>query len=157
MRLRRATKENLESMMGWIDSEQACRIWAGEGFRFPFTTDQFFKDLGFPEYETYVLADKNDIPVGLGQIIHRSGRLHLARILVMPALRGKGYGRRLCEELIKEGRARYGNKAFSLNVYRHNTVARQLYEKLGFRPAPDQGQAASNDSVFMIMAEIPPP
>jgi len=157
MRLRRATKENLESMMSWIDSEQACRIWAGPGFRFPFTTDHFFKDLCFPEYETYVLVDESDIPVGLGQIIHRNGRLHLARILVMPALRGNGYGRRLCEELIKEGRARYGNKAFSLNVYHHNTVARQLYEKLGFRPAPDQSQAASIDSVFMIMAELPAP
>jgi len=153
MKLRKATKENLEVMMSWIDSEQACRIWAGQGFRFPFTTEQFFEDLGFPDYETYILADEREVPVGLGQIIHRHNRLHLARILVMPALRGRGYGRRLCEELIKEGRNRYGNKAFSLNVYRHNTVARELYEKLGFKPAPDQTQAASTDSVFMIMTE----
>ena len=151
MKLREANTGDLSRIMDWIDSEKACRIWAGQGFRFPFEWDQFVHDLGFYTYKTYTLVDGEDLPVALGQIVHRNNRLHLARILVIPALRGKGYGRRLCTELIKEGRSHYGNKAFSLNVYRHNTVARKLYETLGFREAADQSEAAGPDSVFMIM------
>jgi ribosomal protein S18 acetylase RimI-like enzyme len=151
MKLRKADSGDLIRIMDWIDNEKACRIWAGPGFRFPFNRDQFVHDLGFHMYETYALVDEADLPVALGQIIHRNNRLHLARILVMPALRGKGFGRCLCTALIKEGKSRHGNKAFSLNVYRHNTIARKLYETLGFREAADQSEAASPDSVFMIL------
>ena len=153
LKLRDANQDDLREVMDWIESEKACRIWAGPGFRFPFDWDRFLEDLGFNIYETYSLVDDTDNPVAIGQIIHRNKRLHLARILVTPDLRGKGYGRLLCEELLKVGRFNHGNKAFSLNVYRHNTVARQLYETLGFKEAANQSEAASQDSVFMILEE----
>lgn len=148
--VRQALKKDLKLIMEWIPDETACRIWAGPGFRFPFTWKSFIEDLGFPVLETYVLENASHQIVGLGQIIHRENRLHLARILVHPELRGQGYGRQLCEKLMRRGSDFYGKKEFSLNVYRQNATARRLYESLGYVIAADQSTAPSPDSIFMI-------
>ena len=154
MKLRKTVPEDLRLVMGWIENEKACRIWAGQGFRFPFNWDNYLEDLGFYTHETFSLVDESENPVGIGQIMQRKNRLHLARILVNPGSRGQGYGRLLCELLITEGRSRPGNKPFSLNVYRHNRLARELYIRLGFKEPEDQSEAVSHDSVFMILEDI---
>ena len=150
MILRQAKAEDLHIIMNWIRDEKSCRIWAGPGLRFPFVWDRLITDLGFFTYDTYVLADNKDNPVGLGQIIDRDGHQHLARILVNPDCRGLGYGRVLCNKLIERGRSQNKNKPFSLNVNRHNKVAIKLYESLGFIISPNQKTIPTPDSIFMI-------
>jgi len=150
MVLRNATLDDLGIIMDWIEDKHACRLWAGPGFRFPFIWDNFLTDLGYLVHDTFAIVNTLDKPEGIGQIMHRDDRLHLARILINPDCRGKGYGRLLCQELIKVGKSRYKDKAFSLNVYRHNTVASRLYESLGFKISPDQQNVPDPDSVFMV-------
>jgi ribosomal protein S18 acetylase RimI-like enzyme len=155
MIFREAKTEDLRIIFNWIENQKDCRLWAGTGLRFPFVWEQFLDDLGFGQHETFCLVNESDMVIGLGQLMHRNDRLHLARILVDPERRGKGYGQLLCKTLMEEGLRRHGKKDFSLNVYRHNEIARRLYEKLGFFEAADQTQAATTDSVFMIR-EITP-
>ena len=54
-------------------------------------------------------------------------------IAIDPALRGRGLGRATMEAAEEYVRSR-GATSLSLNVFGVNTVARALYESLGFRP-----------------------
>jgi ribosomal-protein-alanine N-acetyltransferase len=150
MQLRLASLNDLNTIVGWIDNAHALRIWAGSGMRYPPTADTLKEDILFSEKYTFSLTDDQDQLIGFGQVLERLGRLHLARIIVAPERRGKGFGRVLCENLIQEGIKRFGKKDFSLNVYQNNDVAIKLYESLGFRVAADQRPAPGPDSVFMI-------
>ncbi|WP_229403563.1 GNAT family N-acetyltransferase [Micromonospora okii] len=58
-------------------------------------------------------------------------------IEVHPAHRGRGHGRRMME-LAEAELARLGVGRLGLNVFGHNTVARRLYESLGFEVKTQQ-------------------
>jgi ribosomal protein S18 acetylase RimI-like enzyme len=60
--------------------------------------------------------------------------VHLARLIVDPQQRGKGYGRLLCVRLMETARSRQFVDRFTLNVCRDNDVALRLYHSLGFQP-----------------------
>lgn len=91
--------------------------------------------------------------MGLGQIVEKENYLHLARIITSPIHRGKGLGTILCQELIKRGKTRFGDRPFSLNVYAKNKNALSLYLNLGFTPVnKPAGLTASTDSVYMILS-----
>jgi ribosomal protein S18 acetylase RimI-like enzyme len=54
-------------------------------------------------------------------------------IVVRPEHRGRGYGKAMMR-LAEEECRRLGLSELRLNVFGHNTVARRLYESLGYRP-----------------------
>jgi ribosomal protein S18 acetylase RimI-like enzyme len=60
------------------------------------------------------------------------GTAYLNRFGIAPAMRGKGLSARLMAELIAIARTR-GDTAMSLWVYGSNTIARRVYDRLGFR------------------------
>lgn len=83
----------------------------------------------------------------MGQLLAKENNyLHLARIIVDPFKRAMGYGRLLCNELIKTA-GRKGYHKISLNVYRGNTVALKLYESLGFR---EKAEKSSKEICHMV-------
>ena len=87
----------------------------------------------------------NDVgePVGLGQLLEKENdRVHMARVIVSPLQRAKGFGELLCRLLIEEGIKRFARVYFTLNVYSDNTAAVKLYHKLGFKSQP-----APSDSI----------
>jgi [ribosomal protein S18]-alanine N-acetyltransferase len=111
------------------------------------------KDINYLPSNTYSLVDISGNLLGLGQIIEKEKYLHLARIIISPAHRGKGYGKILCQQLIFKGRQKYGERPFSLNVYAKNENALSLYLKLGFTPVnKPAGVISSTDSVYMILS-----
>jgi ribosomal-protein-alanine N-acetyltransferase len=57
--------------------------------------------------------------------------VHINNVAVRPEYRGRGFGRRLIERAIEDGRRRGAIRAL-LEVRSGNAPARQLYEKLGF-------------------------
>jgi ribosomal protein S18 acetylase RimI-like enzyme len=63
------------------------------------------------------------------------GREQLGGIIVLPELRGRGYGRQVVTELAASVLA--GGKGVSLFVKKGNVPARRLYESLGFRFSGD--------------------
>ena len=91
--------------------------------------------------------------MGFGQIIEKKDYLHLARLITSPIHRGKGYGTILCQELIKRGKTKFGDRPFSLNVYARNENALSLYLKLGFTPMnKPTGLTATTDNVYMVLS-----
>ncbi len=153
MILRSSTHDDLSLLMSWIKDKDACRLWAGPSVRFPLALEHLKEDIQFSEKNTFSMIDDNEVLLGIGQLIKKERcRLHMARIIISPNQRGKGFGSLLCRLLIREGRKRFGDINFSLNVYPNNTKAVRLYKKLGFEPGPQSpGSNGEEKSMHMIL------
>jgi ribosomal protein S18 acetylase RimI-like enzyme len=71
-------------------------------------------------------------PAGIALIARRGWTSRLAGMAIVPAQRGRGVGRFLVRELMREARAR-NDHAIVLEVIEENRPAVRLYERCGFR------------------------
>ena len=152
MKLRESTIDDLYIIITWIPDKESCGLWAGPYVKFPCSADLLKEDIRFSGNNSFSLISNTEELIGFGQIFEKNNRLHLARIIVAPEYRGKGFGRRLCQCLIQEGLKRFGRKEFSLNVYTGNKNAYNLYQNLGFYPdhAP-KNFPSDHDNIYMVM------
>jgi ribosomal protein S18 acetylase RimI-like enzyme len=130
--LREATAADIERLMQWFPSKDDVVIWGGPTFRHPFTRQSFFEDVCWDRMATFCLRDSASEHVGFGQLYDRDGRIHLARLVVRPDMRGRGVGRRLIEMLMEAGLAIFPGNEYSLFVFRENIPAYECYRSLGF-------------------------
>jgi ribosomal protein S18 acetylase RimI-like enzyme len=132
MRLQSFEDHQLTELMTWFPDLAACRMWGGPQFRFPFTPATFREDAKVDSLSTWSLVQDDGAFVGFGQYYLRVGRCHLGRLAIAPHLRGRGLGRRLVDELSREGARELGVESFSLFVLPGNERASRLYRRLGF-------------------------
>jgi ribosomal protein S18 acetylase RimI-like enzyme len=152
MILRIAENEDLNTLISWIKDKEACKRWAGPRVRFPLTLQSLKKDIEFSEENTFVMVNDAGELLGLGQLLEKENdRIHMARVIVSPLQRGKGFGDLLCRLLIDEGLKWFGKAYFSLNVYSDNTTAVKLYQKLGFKPKPAPSNSISDKDIFYMV------
>jgi len=156
MILRSAINEDLNRLISWIKDQEACRLWAGSFVRFPLTLGGLNADIKFSEENTFSMINDCGELIGLGQLLEKqNGRIHMARLIVSPTQRGKGFGYLLCRLLIDEGIKRFGEVYFSLNVYSNNTTAVKLYRKLGFNPKSAPSDSVSDEEIiYMILSPV---
>ena len=94
--------------------------------------------IGLQEGNSFSLIIEEEL-AAFGQLIRKDGRRgHLARLMVNPALRGKGYGETLVRALLDQAR-RDSLQRVTLNVDIANVPALSLYAKLGFADAQRPG------------------
>jgi len=136
LRLEPATPAHALEMMGWFASLESCRVWGGPEFRYPFTVASFREDCRLAKLPSFALLDAADTLHGFGQYYLRAQRCHLARLVIAPAQRGRGFGTELLELLASAGRAALGVEQCSLFVACANTAALALYQRMGFAHAP---------------------
>ncbi len=119
-------------MASWIQSKRQCELWAGWRVAFPIDFRSLPAAIGFAEANAFSLTIEEEL-IAFGQLITKSSkRGHLARLIVNPSWRGKGYGEMLVRALLDEAR-RASFERVSLNVDVENVTAASLYAKLGFR------------------------
>lgn len=141
MELRSSTESDFKAVIAWIGNANDCLTWAGPDVIFPIIPTALKNQIGYTTDNSFCLLDEPS-RVAFGQLIKKSeDHYHLARIIVAPADRGRGYGHKICEHLIKMALDR-GSRLLTLNVYRDNQKAVRLYRHLGFEPAtpPDTRQ-----------------
>lgn len=132
--LRSATSLDLKNVASWIRSKRECELWAGGSVAFPIDQNSLPSEIGFGEGNTFSLVIEEEL-VAFGQLIRKnSQRGHLARLIVNPALRGKGYGETLVRALLARAR-KDSFERVTLNVDIANGPALSLYAKLGFADA----------------------
>ena len=148
MNIQKTKITDLKTIISWVLNEKECKMWAGPRIRFPLRIEELSKDIGFSNDNSYCY--KNDESIfAFGQLLTKeNGWLHLARIIVDPAKRGKGYGKLLCVELIQIA-IQKGYQKISLNVYRNNVSALKLYTNLGFREVVEK---SSEENCHMVKA-----
>jgi ribosomal protein S18 acetylase RimI-like enzyme len=116
---------------------------------FPFSAAELPALISVPNGESYCFAD-GSIPYGFGQHwVHTPGAVHLGRIILSPAVRGKGLGRELCQQLATTAVQRTQATTVTLRVYRDNAAAVALYASLGFAPV----ETESGQDVLFMMAK----
>lgn len=136
-----------EAICAWVPDARACLRWAGPQVPFPLSAAQLPALLAIGGAASYALADGAAAPIGFGQHwVRVPGDVHLGRIIVSPAARGRGYGRLLCELLMAQAVRATGATALTLRVYRDNVAARTLYSRLGFAGVEAQ---SSGEVLFM--------
>jgi GNAT superfamily N-acetyltransferase len=105
-----------------------------------------FRDLLAPGGDTLVFIG-GDGPDGVAvlrfrQAIWSSGlEFYLAELYVVPERRGHGLGRALMDAALREARSR-GGDTMEIGVDEPDTVARRLYESLGFSNREDRGSGS---------------
>jgi ribosomal protein S18 acetylase RimI-like enzyme len=93
------------------------------------------------EHQHFFTARASDRPVG--HLWLHTGRpmVFVDDVEVRPDLRGQGYGRAIMQLAALWAQQRAAH-AIGLNVFSHNTMARDLYERLGYRVTERHGQLA---------------
>ena len=132
--LRAATADDYVFITQWIPDALACARWAGPQFPFPFAAHDAAHLLRQAAGASYVLCDGTAV-LGFGQYdVRQAGCVHLCRILVAPAARGRGAGKALADMLMRTACLETGAAAATLMVYRDNLAAIAIYSALGFVP-----------------------
>jgi ribosomal protein S18 acetylase RimI-like enzyme len=144
----------LADLMSWFPDAHSCRSWAGPQFRFPFDDATFREDLKVDHLTSLGLTSAEGGLLAFGQYYLRLGRCHLARLVVAPALRGRGMGGILVHALCDRGREKLGTESFSLFVLAGNASARQLYRRLGFSESPYPEPASMLEGSLYMVATL---
>lgn len=152
MELVEASELHLNQLMTWFSSDEDCTRWGGPGFRFPFDEIRFQEDLRWQEFYSLALVTATGQMVAFGQLYEKYNRMHLARLVVHPAQRRKGYGRMLIEKMLVVGPSLIEQDTYSLNVYADNEAAISCYHQLGFEviPSPEQDPRFAT-CLFMVL------
>lgn len=129
--LRPLATHEYSSVCAWAMAEQ----WPGLSKGSVLGSEEFADILDLPGHRSFAMtADADTAVVGFGQIWQSpNGRTHLIRLIVDPALRGRGYGKRLCALLLAEAAAHSAVREIYLRVRRDNLPALAVYRSLGFR------------------------
>jgi ribosomal protein S18 acetylase RimI-like enzyme len=147
--LRPTLPSDYTEIASWISDADACMRWAGPRVPFPFSYGELATLLAVAGGESYCLFDGGASACGFGQHwVLTPGSVHLGRIIVSPALRGRGFGRQLCQHLIARAIEATGATAVTLRVYRDNPAAIALYSSLGFVPVEVE---SAEEVLFMRM------
>jgi ribosomal protein S18 acetylase RimI-like enzyme len=128
--LRQLRPDEYRTVCSWAIAEQ----WPGLVKGHPLTYDEFPQILGLPGHFSFALSGEASPAIGFGQVwIAPNGTKNLVRILVDPAMRGKGFGRRLCSLLLAEALRMPYVQQVKLRVRRDNLSAVAVYRSIGFR------------------------
>ena len=82
-----------------------------------------------------ILSKSNDISVGIAQAfirIEEEGQWHIKSVYLNKNFRGDGYGKEMIDFILSEIKNR-GGKTVTLNVMDTQEIARNIYEKFGFK------------------------
>jgi [ribosomal protein S18]-alanine N-acetyltransferase len=150
-----ATLRDLEVVASWVHTPVECRLWAGPAVSFPLEPGTLAGEIGFADEDNLALADGAGT-AGFGQVVWRpGGRAHLARVIVRPDARGRGYGRVLVTALLERAASR-GARLATLNVYTENQAARRLYEAAGFTVSRVPGGGACPQRALYMTRPVGP-
>ncbi len=136
--LRSAVMTDIESVLSWIPDAESMKLWAGPQVRYPATSDSVWQDIGGEDGNVFSMESSENTLLGFGQLIARGNSIvHIARVIVNPAYRGKGWGKILMKQLITTAVHDLKARQVTLNVYTSNHTALSLYQALGFRVEND--------------------
>lgn len=145
------TIEDAPQLISKIKDERMLLQFAGPAYRFPLTEEQLETDLFNENRTLFKITDEKGSTIGHAQIFLKEKTFLLGRILIWDENnRGKGYGKKVMQELLKYGFSHFDQETAELNVYDWNTGAIECYRKVGFAFDPDVKSEAKIDQEVWI-------
>ena len=92
-------------------------------------------------------SKKDEVGGGI-QVVDKYDYKHIGRVVISTSRRGEGLGFTLMECLFKTYQE--CTKSYSLYVYKDNTKAKHLYEKLGFKICEETNTFGKNNDCFLM-------
>jgi GNAT superfamily N-acetyltransferase len=126
-------------VLSWARTPVELSHWAS--LAGPPTPEIFSRWLADPDTRGRLLIA--DAPVAYGEVWESGDEIELAHILVAPAHRSRGVGRRFVQLLVAEACASRGSSAW-VRVVPGNEAALRCYGGAGFERASDDRQAELN-------------
>ena len=119
-------------VLSWVQTPEELMYWTGRK-DFPIETTSIFEEWhSDPEIRAYILEDKNE-KIGYGEIWFDASdnSVELARLLINPKYRNRGFGHQLVMHLLNQiDRKSY--RSVELRLFPENIIAKRCYEKSGF-------------------------
>lgn len=118
----------------WVRSRAEAVVAGGPQFPYPLTAEGLLAIAADPAWRVFTLSDDEGRVVATASLFAKQdGRLlRVGRVIVDPARRGEGWGRRVMEELLALTDADPSVRATELGVFTQNRLARDLYERRGY-------------------------
>ncbi|WP_169337840.1 GNAT family N-acetyltransferase [Propionicicella superfundia] len=127
------TVHTAAEVLAWVSSRRDAVQFAGPDVAWPLTPELLVA--GTSGHVPHALRDVDGRLVATGSLRRTGERVgRIGRVLVDPAARGRGWGRRMMLALLDRARDLPGIDVVELGVYTFNTAAVALYTDLGFRP-----------------------
>ena len=152
--LQPSEERDIDALLRWFPDEASVRIWGGPGFRFPFTRHSFAEDIHWGRMRSFSLRNHDEELAAFGQVYARYERIHFARLVADPGMRGQGIGRRLIEMLMTVTPRFYEFTEFSLFVFRDNLPAYNCYRSLGFEVVDYPDGAPMAESCYYLTRAV---
>lgn len=135
-----------------IKDKRALLQFAGPAYHFPLTEEQLENDLDNENRFMFRVYDETQQNViGHAQIFLKEDTFLLGRILIWDENnRGKGYGKKTVQELLKYGFRNFHRETAELNVYDWNIGAIECYKKVGFEINPGVMSEVSIDDELWL-------
>lgn len=120
-------------------------------FPTPWTLDSFYYEMNENQYAHYLIAEEHGQIIGFCGLWNVIDAAQITNVAVVPSMRGRGIGEALMREAMdvsKEAQM----EVMSLEVRVTNTVAQNLYRKLGFQDGGlRKGYYADNGEDALVM------
>ncbi len=139
MRLRPYNKQkDFRYIEQWVSDAKTHALWCAGLLPYPFTEEDFHQLLYKGEAEFgdcgYIFMDEGGIPVGFCIFnINMAENFGFTKFVVLDnTMRGKGYGTKMMQLLLKYAFEIAGVEEVRINVFDCNVGAKKCYEKVGF-------------------------
>ncbi len=138
-----ATEDVAATVASWSTSAAEAAAWVSSPV--PVTADVVLGWWGRADVTARLLRDPLGVPVAYGEVWddEEEDEVELARLIVDPARRREGVGRRLVEVLLDLAH-QHGRSDCFLRVVPDNTAARALYRSTGFVEVDEASMAEWN-------------
>lgn len=132
------TKDDIDRLVGWIDTEEALLFWTGSTFAPPLTRAQVEAHLRRSRRAGRLLfkaVDGDGEAVGhveIGLIDPRTPTARISRVLIAPAAQGRRLGEAMVRAAVALAFERFAAHRVELGVFDVNPRAIAVYERIGF-------------------------
>jgi RimJ/RimL family protein N-acetyltransferase len=165
IRLEYFTKDDFEQLIQWIDTETLLINWSGSLFSFPLSQSSmewYIKDTNDVEKSDALVYKAVDSETGttvghisLGGISRKNKSARISRVLIGDAdNKGKGYCKKMINEILKIGFDQMQLHRISLGVYDYNTAALKCYQSAGFSIEGTMREVLFQDGKWWSLIEM---
>jgi GNAT superfamily N-acetyltransferase len=136
----RSTRDGELALVDWTEEQKAAFV----AMQFAAQREHYRREYPGARFQ---IIEREATAVGRLYVHERSDEIRVMDLTVAPEARNQGIGRALMGEILDQG-AR-SRRAVTIHVERFNP-ARQLWERLGFRPVGEPG-----DSIYLLFEARP--
>lgn len=132
--LRSYLDEDFDTLVSWLPDRRSFVLWGGEWFEYPLQREAFNRHHRETDHQGYSCVDAQAKLIGyfeLRELLPREGRLF--RVIVDPACRSRGIGRKMIAEGLRIGFEELDFEGVGLGVCSENEAAIRCYRAAGFK------------------------